>query len=240
MPVRAVGLRMVCTKRMAELCTVRLRPAAWDGSGHGQMRLRSGCLRALLVVCALCISAHCFAQRNQERNRDLFQPPNAGQPFRRPQPHLGQWFREHENLTPTQQLQALQQEQGFDRLPPQVQMRLERRLYQLDAMPPAQRERTLQYMEAIERMTPDERQQLAQAMQRVNEFPLNRQMQMRRAFRTLRELPKDQRQQALDTPPLRDQFSEPERRILGQLLSVAPYLPPAQAGAAAAPSGPAR
>ena len=231
---------MVCTKRMSELCTVRLRPAAGDETGRGPTRPRRGSLRALLAVCALCLSAHSFGQRNQERNRDLFQPPNAGQPFRRPQPHLGQWFREHENLTPAQQLQALQQEPGFDRLPPQVQMRLERRLYQLDAMPPAQRERTLQYMEAIERMTPDERQQLAQAMQRVNEFPINRQMQMRRAFRTLRELPKDQRQQALNSPPLREQFSEPERRILGQLLSVAPYLPPTQPGAAAMPNGPAR
>ena len=227
---------------MAELCTVRTWPTA--GFFPRRKWRRSAWLAPVLAFGAICTSAQLYAQHNQERNRNLFEPPNANQPYRRPQPHLGQWFREHQDMTPAQQMQALQQEPGFDRLPPQVQMRLQRRLYQLDAMPPAQRERTLQYMEAIERMTPEERQQLAQAMQRVNEFPINRQMQMRRAFRTLRELPKDQRQQALDAPPLRDQFSEPERRILGQLLSVAPYLPPANPAqtmpGAAAPGTPAR
>ena len=230
---------------MAELCTVRSRPAAGYNSQRARKSPRGTWLRVGLIVCMGCLSAHLFAQHNQERNRNLFEPPNANQPFRRPQSHLGQWFREHQNLTPAQQIQALQQEPGFSRLPPQMQMRLQKRLYQLDAMPPAQRERTLQYMEALERMTPEQRQQLTQAMQRVNEFPFNRQMQMRRAFRTLRELPMDQRQQALSTPPLRDQFSEPERRILGQLLSVAPYLPPTNPaqmppGANAAPNVPTR
>lgn len=229
---------------MAELRTIRLQPETCGGFQQRWKRRHSYGLRVLLAVC-VGLSAHGFAQHNQERNRNLFEPPNANQPFRRPQPHLGQWFREHQDLTPAQQMQALQQEPGFSHLPLQMQMRLQKRLYQLDAMPPAQRERTLQYMEALERMTPEQRQQLAQAMQRINEFPLNRQMQMRRAFRTLRELPMDQRQQALSTPPLRDQFSEPERRILGQLLSVAPYLPPSNpaqtsSGAPAAPNAPAR
>jgi hypothetical protein len=221
---------------MAELYTVRSRSAAGDGLQQKSGRLRGCGWRTVLAVCVFCVSTQIFAQHDRQRDRDLFQPPNAGQPFARPQPHLGQWFREHQNMTPAQQMQALRQEPGFDRLPPQMQARLEKRLYQLNAMPPAQRERTLQYMEAIEHMSPEQRQQLAQAMQRVNEFPFNRQMQMRRAFRSLRELPKDQRLQALNSPPLLYQFSEPERRILGQLLSVAPYLPPAAANAAKAGS----
>ncbi|HEX4020763.1 MAG TPA: DUF3106 domain-containing protein [Acidobacteriaceae bacterium] len=144
----------------------------------------------------------------------------------RHQQHLSEWMRNHQNLTPEQQQRALHNEPGFNRLPPAEQQRLQNRLNQLNSMPPAQRERTLQHMEAVERLSPQQRQQLRHVMQQVSQMPMPRQRMMRKAFRDLRDLPPEQRQAILSSSQFKSQFSDQERQILGNLMSVEPYIPP--------------
>jgi hypothetical protein len=150
-----------------------------------------------------------------QRNRS--QPPSR--------PHLAQWLRQHQNMSPQQQQRALRNEPGFNRLPPQRQQRLLDRLQQIDAMPPLQRERTLQRIEALERLSPQQRAQVHSAMQEVVSLPPQRQRMMHKAFRDLTHLPLDQREAALDSPQLKHQFSDRERQILTTLMRVQPNVP---------------
>ena len=76
------------------------------------------------------------------------------------QEHLGQWLRQHQNMSFAAQERALRTEPGFNRLPPATQQRLLDRLQQLDAMPPAQRARRLQRLRTWERLSPEQRQQV--------------------------------------------------------------------------------
>lgn len=148
---------------------------------------------------------------------------NRTQPPSRP--HLAQWLRQHQNMSPQQQQRALRNEPGFNRLPPQRQQRLLNRLQQVDAMPPLQRERTLQRIEALERLSPQQRAQVHSAMQEVASLPPQRQRMLHKAFRDLSHVPLEQRKAALDSPQLRRQFSDRERQILITVMRVQPYVP---------------
>ena len=203
-------------------------------------RVRIDCRLPLLMLAGLLVWAPAIllAQHGMGRNRNTYQQPRGAEAFRNNQPHLGQWFRNHQYLTAEQQIQALRSEPGFNRLPPQEQLRLQNRLYQLNAMPPAQRERTLRHMEALEKLSPAQRQQMVQMMQQVSALPLDRQRRMHEAFRFLREFPVDQRQQILTSNAFQSQYSDSERQILSNLMRLEPYIPPATPGNPA--QGPAR
>lgn len=154
--------------------------------------------------------------------------PNEGRPGPRGQnqEHLEQWMNRHSNMTPEQQQRALSNEPGFRQLPPQTQQHLRNRLNQLNDMPPEQRQRLIERNEAIERLTLPQRQQVRGAMQQLGQLPMDRRRMVARAFRDLREMPPDQRQALLNSDRFRNQFSPQERGTLGQLLDVAPLLPP--------------
>lgn len=145
-------------------------------------------------------------------------------------PHLGQWLRQHRNMSPQDQERALRNEPGFSRLPLPQQQRLLNRLRQLNAMPPQQRERTLQRMEALEKLSPQQREQVHSVMQEVGNLPQQRQRMMHKAFRDLSQLPPEQREAVLDSPQFRGQFSDREREMLGTLMSVQPYVPAQRPG----------
>jgi hypothetical protein len=52
-----------------------------------------------------------------------------------------------------------------------------------------------------------------------------RNQQVRGAFRVLRDMPPEQRERVLNSPAYRSMYSDHERQILGNLLSVEPYSP---------------
>ena len=141
------------------------------------------------------------------------------------QQHLGGWLQSHSGQSFASQEQSLRQEPGFSRLPQPQQQRLIDRLHQLDTMPPQRRERTLGRIENLERLSPDRRQQVRDSAQELSAMPEQRKQQIRSAFRSLRELPPEERQQQLASPAMRGQYTEHERQILGNLLSVEPYQP---------------
>lgn len=155
----------------------------------------------------------------------------ASQKDHRHREHLPQWFRDHQNLSPEAQEQALRNEPGFNRLSAQEQDRLFRRLRQLDAMSPERRERTLQWMEALEKLSPPQRQQVRLIVHTIRQMPRPRRRMMRQAFRNLSQLPAAQRQATLNSPQYESQFSAEERQMLRTLMIVQPYLPQPAPGA---------
>ena len=216
-----------------QLTTRSMSSVQGSGPSHSHFALRVKILMPGLMLCSLLTLAAPFATAQSKQR--FPEPPQhkagAAKPVaHKNQPHLPEWFRNHQNLTPQQQMQALQSEPGFSKLPPQVQARLLMRLDQLNAMPPARRERMLQHMEALEKLSPDQRQQIGRMMLQLDMLPADHQRRMREAFRFLRDLPPDQRQVLLASAAFKNQFSDQENEILSKLMTLEPYVPPSQAG----------
>jgi hypothetical protein len=153
------------------------------------------------------------------------QRPYGAPPSNLHGPHLGNWLQNHRGESFVGQENALRREPGFNRLPQPQQQRLIDRLHQLDSMPPQQRQRTLGRVENMERLSPDRRQAVRGSAQELSSMDAARQQQVRGAFRALREMPPGQREQVLNSPAYRSMYSDHERQILGNLLSVEPYQP---------------
>ncbi len=146
-------------------------------------------------------------------------------PSQREREHLGEWLRQHQNMSFAEQERALRTEPGFNRLPPAQQQRLLWRLQQLDAMPPAKRERTLDRLEIWERLSPEQRQQVRSGIQQLNQMPFDRQRMMHRAIRDLSEFPPEQRGAILNSWEFRHRYSDYERQVLAALMLAQPYEP---------------
>ena len=145
-----------------------------------------------------------------------------------PQPereHLGEWLRQHQNMSFPEQERALRTEPGFNRLPPVRQQRLLERLQQLDAMPSGRRERMLERLETWERLSPEQRQQVRVGILEVHQMPFDRQILIHRAVRDLSEFPQSQRGEILNSPEFRRHYSDYERQVLGTLMLAQPYEP---------------
>jgi hypothetical protein len=156
-----------------------------------------------------------------------YQPrsPYAAPPGNAGGPHLGNWLQNHQGESFTGQENALRREPGFNRLPQQQQQRLIDRLHQLDAMSPQQRQRTIGRNENFERLGPGQRQAFLGSAQELRTMDPARSQQVRAAFRVLRDMPPGRREQVLNSPAYRSMYSDHERQMLGNLLSVEPYSP---------------
>lgn len=157
--------------------------------------------------------------------RNPYAPPPPANLGRGNQQHLPGWLQSHSGQSFASQEQSLRQEPGFNRLPQPQQQRLIDRLHQLDTMPPQRRERTLGRIENLERLSPERRQQVRSSAQELSAMPEERRAQVRGAFRSLRDLPPEEREQQLNSAAARGQYTEHERQILSNLLSVEPYQP---------------
>ena len=139
--------------------------------------------------------------------------------------HLGSWLQSHQGQSLASQENSLRSEPGFNRLPPQQQQRLVDRLHQLDAMPPDQRQRWVGRNENMERLSPERRQAVRGSVQELSNMDPARKQQVRSAYRVLRDMPPEQREHVLNSPAYRSMYSDHERDVLGDLLSVEPYTP---------------
>jgi hypothetical protein len=203
---------------------------------HPPFRLPLGA--ALMLLCA---TLPAFARFQKQKNAP---PPVVLKPNGQPRPavvrpaqpngegnraaqnqHLAQWMDNHKALSLSDQQRALQNEPGFRELPRETQQRQLDQLARLNAMNPQQRARILDRNEVLERMSPPQREQWRGAVQQLNALPMPRRRLMARAILDLREMSPDQRQQVINSPAMRSQFSDPERATLSTLLSAEPYNP---------------
>jgi hypothetical protein len=141
------------------------------------------------------------------------------------QEHLAQWMERHNSLSLSDQLRSLNTEPGFRELPPQTQQRYREELIRLNNMNPQQRSRMLDRNEALEHLTPTQQKQWRVAVQQLSAVPVPRRHVILHAIVDLRELPVEQRQQTLESPAFRGQFSDDERTIIRTILTAEPYYP---------------
>jgi len=140
------------------------------------------------------------------------------------QEHLPQWWRAHRELSPQQQADAMRREPGFRSLPRAQQQRLLGRLRDFDSRPPQVQQRMLSRVERFERLPPERQQEVRGASAAFSRMPPQRKQEMIRAFQQLRHIPPTERQQMLHSG-YGQQFTPRERTILGNLLSIEPYVP---------------
>jgi hypothetical protein len=77
----------------------------------------------------------------------------------------------------------------------------------------------------MERLSPDRRQAVRNSAEELRGMDPSRKQLVRGAFRVLRDMPPAERQRVLTSPAYRSMYSDHERQILGNLLSVEPYQP---------------
>ncbi len=160
------------------------------------------------------------------------QPPVAtmgsGVGLQRGGQRLGDWLRDHQNLPVDQQMKLLEQERAFQQLPPAQQQRLRERLQRFNSLPPDQRERRLQHLQRLEQLTPEQRQRAENLLDKFRVLPEGRRLQIGRAAGFLSRMDPQQQQRALDSPRMRNQFSDQEREMLRGILDlrIGPASPP--------------
>jgi uncharacterized protein DUF3106 len=162
------------------------------------------------------------AQNNPARPAPYSNPNPEARPAAHPG-NLAQWMQDHKNLSLPDQQRALENEPGFRQLPAETQQRMLDRLGQLNNMEPQQRARILDRNEALERLTPQQREQYGNASNALKSAPPERQRPMARAILDLTEMPPGQREQVIDSPAFRSQFSDSERSTIRTLLMGEPY-----------------
>jgi uncharacterized protein DUF3106 len=134
----------------------------------------------------------------------------------------GDWLQAHKDLPLDQQLQILENDPWFKRLPPQRQAVLRERLKKFNSLPPEKREWMAQNLEFLAKLTPQQRQQLRDANKQVEGLPADRRVAVHKAVRHLRQMPPAERQQVIQSDRFRSTFSDQEQKLISQLAELNP------------------
>jgi hypothetical protein len=129
-------------------------------------------------------------------------------------PHGGEWLRQNRNLPPAEQMKKLQQDPAFRRLPPEQQQRLVNRLKSFNNLPPEKQDQIIKGMDAWSHFTPEQQEHTRALYNQMRGLPQERQNMVRQAARNLRFMPPEARQRALNSPEMRNAFSDQERELL--------------------------
>lgn len=150
------------------------------------------------------------------------------QPKQKAGRQLGDWLRDHKDLSPDQQEKLLEKDPSFQKLSPDRQSALKDRLRKFNSLPPAQRERALNRMQFMSGLTQEQRKEIRDANQQLQALPNDRKVAVHKALRNLRQMPPQQRQQVLESDHFKSTFTPQEQGILKQLSNITP---PAATGA---------
>lgn len=134
----------------------------------------------------------------------------------------GDWLQAHKDLPLDQQLQILENDPWFKKLPPQRQAALRERLKKFNSLPPEKREWMAQNLEFLAKLTPQQRQELRDANQQLKGLPPERQVAVHTALRHLRQMPPAERQQVIQSDRFRSTFSDQEQKLISQLAEMSP------------------
>jgi DNA-directed RNA polymerase subunit F len=178
------------------------------------------------------------AQQQQPSWRGPGGPPPSTQGGPRKglkRPHIGQWLKKNQNLSPQDQEKALASDPEFQKLPPEKQSQLKERLREFNNLPPEQRQRILQRMDAFEHLTPEQQEQARQIFGQVRQMPEDQRRRFREGMHQLADAKPEQRQAMLDSPEFHDKYTDEERGLMHQFVSLNVLPPERIEGEPAAP-----
>lgn len=149
-------------------------------------------------------------------------PPGMGRGFGRGAGH--RWRRRPPVFERWRQLTPEQREEALEKLPPARQRRLREQFNRLDRLPEPQRLRLEQRYQRFRNLPPDQQQRIREAYQQIRELPEDRRRMIHREYRYLTALPASERQSRMQSAEFRSQFTDGERGILNDLVTLVPEI----------------
>lgn len=156
-----------------------------------------------LMLAVVVIAAGCFAQGRPARE---IRPPRGN-------PDI---LERLERMTPEERRRFL------ERLPPGRRARIEQRLEAFGRLSPEQRERLRKQYLRFREMPPEEQESARTLFRKFRELPEERRRALRQEYTRLRRMPKEARSAELDPARSGERFSAEERRMLREMIELAP------------------
>ncbi|MEP7363691.1 MAG: DUF3106 domain-containing protein [Acidobacteriota bacterium] len=119
-----------------------------------------------------------------------------------------------------QKMSPEERRKALDALPEGRREQFERRLEAYSHMTPSERERLARQLNNFQQLPPERQKAIRQMRKQLSEMPPRRRRLMAREVMELRGMSDEERQSRLDSPELKDRFSDEERQLLGDLSSV--------------------
>ena len=109
---------------------------------------------------------------------------------------------------------ALQREESFRRLSPQIQQRLLWQVHRFNCLPPEKRGRILSSIADVLGPTPAQREKARGLLRKMKQLPAERQRVVIEAIRDLHTLPRAQREGVINSDQFREMYSQGEHDII--------------------------
>jgi hypothetical protein len=123
---------------------------------------------------------------------------------------------------PEKRRELLDDNPRFQRLPPQQRRRILNRLKQIDEMRPDERAALVERYHLFSRLEPAKRERARELYQEWSKLPAARRQMMTRAVGRLRGIDPANRPTALESEPMKERFTEAERKLIGEIVDLAP------------------
>jgi hypothetical protein len=178
-------------------------------------------LALTLGAAAWCICAPASAQIRRPAQR----PAKKGivqQPNGRPRMAAEDFIMRLVEMPPERRRALLDNSPRFRRLPEPERRRILSRLEQIDKMPPAEREQLLERYHLFSRLDPQKRERARELYGEWVKLDPPRRRMMTRAVARLRAMEPGERAKTLESQPFADRFDENERKLIGEIASLAP------------------
>lgn len=129
-------------------------------------------------------------------------------------PHIGDWLRRHESLSPADQQKQLEKDPNYQRSTPEQQQQMRQNLQRFNNLSPEQKDRLIRRMDIFEHMSPAQRQQTRDLFQQFRQIDPSRKDLVRSEIRRMRSLPPDERQRFYGSDEFRNNFSAQEQSVI--------------------------
>ena len=129
-------------------------------------------------------------------------------------PRVGEWLTRSQNLSPTDQQKALNNDPEFKKLAPERQQQLRKQLEDFNKLSPEEKDRVIRNMQAFDRLPPDQQRHLREIQGKLRDVPDDRRKMMQTALRSLRQMEPAEREQVLNSDKFKGMFNDNEREIM--------------------------
>ena len=174
-----------------------------------------------LALLGSTLSSVAYAQRS-------VRPAARGaQPFRPMKPPLPNAGPQGPELV--QRLVAMSpedREKALSALPPARRQNLEQRIRDFEALPPGQQLLMRTRVEKLAKLSPERQDEVRESLRSFNAMPQERRQAIRREVIRCTGMPEDSYHAYLNSEGMRGRFTDEERRMIDDLLAVAPDEPP--------------
>ena len=127
-----------------------------------------------------------------------------------------------QTLDKLSRLSPEERQRALAKLPAQRRDNIEKRLQEFDKMPAGQQERVRERLEKLNALPQERRVEVRRSIQEFSTFPQERKAGLNREVRKLAAMDPAVREQYLASPGFRDKYSEGDRRLIADLVEVAP------------------